>query len=257
MKKSLLLATSLVAVTLIFSSCSTLSGINKEKTEDGFIKSHDLVYDTIRYDHPSLVPAFDVGKFNIYGNKQFENIQAYIFNDTFYLEADYGNKSRDSLNIDTIMFFTTRNKIQFKNADPNLPNTYHSFRDIDGLTYENLKVSLTPEDMNLLGRFLIADDVYIAFAGERGRTDIFKLSNKLKKSILAVINKWNKLNNQPVIEPPKPEPKPEPAKETTEEAETTETAEDGAESEEGVTEVAENTATEGEAAAGAVEEKKE
>ena len=82
--------------------------------------------------------------------------------------------------------------------------------------------------MNLLGRFLIADEVYIAFAGERGRTDLFKVSKKIKRSMLAVINKWNKINNQPVIEEPKPEPKPEAEKteeETVEAEESTENTE--------------------------------
>lgn len=199
MKKSSLIAISLLGISLILSSCSTLSGIEKEKTSDGFIKSHDLVYDTVKYEHPALVPNFGIGKFNVYQNKQFENIQAYILNDSFYLEADYGNKSRNTLNIDTIMFFTKRNKIALTNKE-NLPNTYHKFSGTDGLTYENLKVILTPEEMNLLGRFLIADEVYISFAGERGRTDLFKLSNKLKKSMLAIINKWNSLNNVPVIQ---------------------------------------------------------
>lgn len=220
MKKSFyIICITLLAV--VFTSCNSLSGIEKEKTTDGFIKSHDLVADTIRYEHPALVPDFDVGKYNINGNKQFENIQAYIYEDKFYLEADYGNKGRKYLNLDTIMFFTKRNMIEFSNEDKNLPNTYYKFQDIDGLTYENLKVGLSEENMNLLGRFLVADDVYIAFRGERGRTDLFKVSKKIKRSILAVINKWNKLNDKPIIEEPKPEPKPkaEP-KENVEDAET-------------------------------------
>lgn len=243
MKKSLLIATSLLGLSLIFTSCSTLSGIDKEKTDDGFIQSHDLVFDTVKIEHPALVPDFDVGKYNLYGNKQFENIQAYIFNDQFYLEADYGNKCREALNLDTIMFFTKRNKIAFANADKDLPNTYYKFYNADGLTYENLKVILTPEDMNQLGRFLIADEVYISFAGERGRTDLFKLSKKLKKSMLAVINKWNRLNDQPVIEEPKPEPKVEPVETSeeaaSEEAENTTTTEDNASTEEVTTVAAE------------------
>lgn len=217
MKKSLIIATSILGLSLLLCSCNTLSGIEKEKTDDGFIQSTDLVYKTVKIEHPSLVPNFDVGKFNVYGNKQFENIQAYILDDKFYLEADYGNKSRKTLKIDTVMFFTTRNKIAFSNVEKDLPNTYYNFKDIDGLSYENLKVILSPEDMNLLGRFLIADDVYIAFAGERGRTDLFKLTKKVKRSMLAVINKLNKINNQPVIEEPKPEPKAKPVDETTSE----------------------------------------
>lgn len=235
MKKSLAILTSLIGLSLIFTSCGTLSGINKEKTDDGFIKSHDLVYNTIRYEHPSLVPNFDVGKYNLYGNKQFENIQAYIFEDKFYLEADYGNKSRKSLNIDTIMFFTKRNKIAFTNQEKNA-DTYYKYRDETGLEFENLKVILTPEEMNQLGRFLIADEVYISFGGERGRTDLFKLSKKIKKSMLAVINKWNRLNDQPVIEAPKPEPKAKPESEAENTEETTEEQE--AENQEDITEAA-------------------
>lgn len=212
MKKSLLILLSLTIFSVILSSCSTLTAIDKEKTEDGFIQSNDLVYKTTKIEHPSLVPAFDVGKYNLFGNKQFENIQAYILDNVFYLEADYGNKPRKALYMDTIMFFTTRNKIEFKTANKDL-TTYYNFDDFDGLRYENLKVVLTPEEINLLGRFLIADEVYIAFAGDRGRTDLFKISNKVKKSMLELINKWNKLNNQPEIEMPKPEPKVAPAEE--------------------------------------------
>lgn len=236
MKKSLKLVTLLLSLSLLHISCSSISGIEKEKTNDGFIKSKDLVFGTEKIQHPSLIPNFGIGKFNLNGNKQFENIQAYILDNEFYLEADYGNKSRESLNIDTIMFFTTRNKIAFTNEIKNAPNTFYKFYDTDGLTYENLKVKLTPENAQLLGRFLIADEVYISFVGERGRTDLFKVDKKLKKSMLAVINKLNKINNAPVIEEETAVKKQE-QKEEISDKENTESAEEVvSESEKGVIE---------------------
>lgn len=218
MKKSLLIVAGIVGLSLIFASCSSISGIEKNKQDDGFIQSEDLVYNTVRYDHPSLIPNFDVGKYNVYNNKQCVNLQAYIYEGDFYLEADYGTKSRKALNIDTIIFFTKKSKISFTNEQPDLPNTFYKYNDESGLAFENLKVKLTPEEMNLLGRYLLADEVYISYAGERGRTDVYKISKKIKKSMLMVINKWNKLNNQPTIEAPKPEPKKQPVE--NEEAET-------------------------------------
>ena len=202
MKKCLLILVS--AVTLL-TGCATTNGLKKEKTDSGVIKYSDIVTETIKYEHPALATNSVKSKFNLHRGSDAENLNAYIINGQFFLEAAYECKSPDLLKINSIVFIGDE-KLVFKKtrvlptdldiADyhyEELINPYFSYTSVNNFSYEDFKVMLTKEDVEMLSRLLESPSVYVSFVGERGRTDLYKMSKKVKIALRTMIEKYEYL----------------------------------------------------------------
>ena len=213
MKKCILIAISLV---MMLTSCATTNGVKKEKIDDGLVRYSDVVLDTIRYEHPKLVPDSNSGKFNLHKGADSENINAYIENNTFYIEAAYECKSANLIKINRIIFMGGDEKLEFKKTRvlpsdldvedyhyEQLINPYFSYASVDEYSYEEFKMMLTEEEVDQLSSILEAGTCYVAFAGERGRTDLYKLNKKVLLALRTMIEKYDYLlygEPEPIIE---------------------------------------------------------
>lgn len=214
MKKSLFIITGLV---MILSSCATTNGMKKEKIDLGLVRYTDAVMDTVRYEHPKLVPNPDSGKFNLHKGADSENINAYIENNQFFIEASYECKSPELLKLNSIIFVGGDEKLTFKKTrvlpsdlDVNdyhyeqLINPYFSYSSVNNYSYEEFKMLLSEEEVDALSNLLEAGVVSVCFVGERGRTDLFKLSKKVNVALRTMIEKYDYL----LYGEPEPEPLP-------------------------------------------------
>ena len=203
MKKCLFVTIGLV---LMLTSCASTNGLKKEKVDDGLIKYTDAVTETIRFEHPKLVPDVDGGKFNLHKGQDSENINAYIDNGQFFIEAAYECKSPNLLKINSIVFISGEEKVVFKKArltptDLELTdysfeefvNPYFSYSSVDNYSYEEFKMMLTEDEVDQLSNLLETGNTSVAFVGERGRTDLFKLNKKITVALRSMIEKYDYL----------------------------------------------------------------
>ena len=203
MKKSLFIIAGLVVA---LTSCASTNGLKKEKVDDGLIRYSDVVTETVRYEHPKLVPNADSGKFNLHKGADSENINAYIENNTFFIEAAYECKSPELIKINSIVFMSGDEKLEFKKTrvlptdlDVNdynyeqLINPYFSYSSVNNYSYEEFKMILSEDEVDDLSNLLEAGTVSVCFVGERGRTDLFKLNKKVTVALRTMIEKYDYL----------------------------------------------------------------